>query len=260
MRDFTLPMYRSYLEDILSSGRKVVLFRELLSGQVECRGRFALLRHDVDRLPKRALRMARLERELGVVASYYFRTKPGVFQPEIIREIAALGHEIGYHYECLSDARGDKEKAEKIFRSELSSFSDFVDIQTIAMHGRPLLPFDNRDMWRQDNFRKQVFSELGILGELYLDVDYQSLAYISDTGRNWVNGVSNLRDKVISDVSADFYSSGDLRNFLASSGAESLVFQIHPERWSANYIEWLIQLVFDSSVNIVKGILGSFQK
>lgn len=32
-----------------------------------------ILRHDVDRLPGNALKMARLEHEMGVQATYYFR-------------------------------------------------------------------------------------------------------------------------------------------------------------------------------------------
>jgi len=47
--------------------------------------------------------MARLENELGIKATYFFRTIPHTFKPEIIKEIAGMGHEIGYHYENLSE-------------------------------------------------------------------------------------------------------------------------------------------------------------
>ena len=46
--------------------------------------------------------MAELEAQMGVKASYYFRIGKGSNQPECIKRIAALGHEIGYHYEDMS--------------------------------------------------------------------------------------------------------------------------------------------------------------
>ena len=56
-----------------------------------------------------ALRMAELEHELGIQSTYYFRF-PYTFKPDIIRKIQALGHEVDYHYEVLSKAKGDYEK------------------------------------------------------------------------------------------------------------------------------------------------------
>lgn len=69
--------------------------------------RFIILRHDVDRLPGNALKTARLEHELGIPASYYFRAVPESWDEAIIRKIAGLGHEIGYHYKNLSACKGD---------------------------------------------------------------------------------------------------------------------------------------------------------
>lgn len=70
---------------------------------------FVLLRHDVDARPDNALRMARLEHSLGIRGTYYFRM-PHTFDPPIIKEIAALGHEIGYHYETLATIGNEKTK------------------------------------------------------------------------------------------------------------------------------------------------------
>ena len=38
-----------------------------------------------------------------IKATYFFRTIPHTFKPETIKEIAGMGHEIGYHYENLSE-------------------------------------------------------------------------------------------------------------------------------------------------------------
>jgi len=58
-----------------------------------------ILRHDVDRLPANSLATARMEHETGIRGSYYFRVVTESYEEQVIREIYALGHEIGYHYE-----------------------------------------------------------------------------------------------------------------------------------------------------------------
>jgi hypothetical protein len=68
-------------------------------------GRTVVLRHDVDRKPENALKMAELEHALGVCSTYYFR-HPATFVPEVIGRVQALGHEVGYHYEVLAKGEG----------------------------------------------------------------------------------------------------------------------------------------------------------
>ena len=92
---------------------------------VDSRSSIIVLRHDVDRLPQNSLKTAQIEHELGIHGSYYFRIVPESFDEKIIREIAALGHEIGYHYEDVDlAARAIKGKSIKAKgKSEESSKS-----------------------------------------------------------------------------------------------------------------------------------------
>jgi hypothetical protein len=62
--------------------------------------RVLLLRHDVDSDLPRARRMWRIERELGVVGTYFFRRS--TWDLPFMRELAAHGCEVGYHYEELA--------------------------------------------------------------------------------------------------------------------------------------------------------------
>jgi hypothetical protein len=249
--DFTLQSYKDYLRLLRDNHPLITTFRDLFRCQ-QISETFALIRHDVDRFPNRALAMARLERSLDLVATYYFRTKPGVFQPAIIKAIYDLGHEIGYHYEDLSDARGDMRKALELFQRNLEKLRTIVPVETIAMHGRPLLPYDNRDLWR-DPIRHALLQEkFGILGEVYLDIDYTDIAYISDTGRNWRSTAHNLRDMVKSTISTDFLNQGELVQYLSRSQGRKVVFQIHPERWTDSFHSWLVQYVTDGAVNVAK--------
>jgi len=199
--------------------------------------------------------MAELEREMSIGATYYFRAKPHVFKPEIIKKIEGLGHEIGYHYECLSDANGDMVLALKDFEHNLKRLREIVPIRTISMHGRPLGSLDNRDIWRNPQ-NHVLLDKHGILGEVYLDIDYTDIAYINDTGRNWTSAGSNRRDQVASYVEAAFGSGDHLMNCLSSSPHPKMIFQIHPERWTDHPLPWLAQWMVDSGTNAVKGLIG----
>ena len=65
--------------------------------------KIVILRHDVDRLPSNALVIAKIEKDASVKASYYFRIVKESYDEDIIRQIVEMGHEVGYHYENLSE-------------------------------------------------------------------------------------------------------------------------------------------------------------
>lgn len=254
MLDFTFDAYRQYLETIQSQYSSVLRFDEYLRlGQKPAS--FAMIRHDVDRRPVKALRMARLENEMGIHSTYYFRTKPHVFKPSIIKAINRLGHEIGYHYETLSDAKGNHASGLKQFQHNLNLLRRYSRIETICMHGRPLSPYNNLDLWRQPERHSLLATDYRILGEIYLDIDYHDIAYICDTGRNWDHKRSNRRDVVDTGVAASMNNGMELLHALNDKRWEKIVFQIHPERWSENVPEYFIQYVNDTCVNLVKKIL-----
>ncbi len=254
MRDFTLVAYTKYIDLLLKSELPIYLFRELMCLDKQPKT-FCLIRHDVDRKPKNALNMARIEADKGVKSTYYFRTKSSTFKPEIIKSIYRLGHEIGYHYESLSDTDGDIDKALIDFKKNLNKLREVVPVKTCSMHGRPLKPHDNRDIWKIEKNHKQLCSQFGIIGEVYLDIDYSDIAYINDTGRNWTSGASNRRDKVNSKIFTDFENQKELLKYLSQDVHSKLVFQIHPERWSDNVLEWGVQYLKDQNINLAKWIL-----
>jgi hypothetical protein len=103
MLDFTLEKYKDLCLALLDSGYTPLAVYSYLTGKQRNNKKLIVLRHDIDRKPENALRMAELEHELGIQSTYYFRV-PYTFKPEIIGKIHDLGHEIGYHYEVLSKA------------------------------------------------------------------------------------------------------------------------------------------------------------
>ncbi len=217
--------------------------------------RVVVLRHDVDRKPQRALRMAKLEQKFGIKGTYYLRFNKKVFQPELIREIANMGHEIGYHYETLDKAKGDYVKAIQIFEHELNEFRKIAKIKTICMHGNPFTQWVNRDLWSEYDF-----SDFGLIGEAYLS--FENITYLSDTDRKW-STEHKVKDYLLSAASNNSKSEGSSTvtstdNIIELLNKEQLgpvYLLVHPERWSNNLIAWIADLALDTGVNLAKQTL-----
>ncbi|MCQ1535089.1 hypothetical protein FTO70_05175 [Methanosarcina sp. KYL-1] len=250
--DFTIHEFWE-LSNALVSNYDTITMSEYLSSK-ELPEKFALIRHDVDRLPENALETARIESELGIKATYYFRTTKNVFVPEIIKEVSNLGHEVGYHYEVLSETNGDYDKAIAIFEKNLKKFRKICDVNTICMHGRPLSKFDNRDLWKVHDFRK-----FGLLGEAYLSAG-KELNYFSDTGRSW-GSKNSLRDFIpgkTENFSVD--TTPELIDLVESKKLNNIYILSHPERWSCSMFDWGLYFGMDFAVNFVKKGLMAVRK
>lgn len=254
MKDFTLRAYQEYVRALQGSYREILRLYEYFLANPKP-DHFCIVRHDVDRKPDRALRMAQLENLLGLKATYFFRAKSHTFIPATMRAIYELGHEIGYHYESLSDARGNRELAKKDFEKNLTAMRKIVPIRTAAMHGRPFSKFNNLNLWQDPDDSSHLNKTFGLLGEVYLDIDYSDVAYISDTGRNWSSNKSNRRDKVQSDVKKDFKNGKQLLQYFKNSPHPKLIFAVHPERWTDAKPAYYLRCLFDICANIAKDLI-----
>jgi len=245
--DFTLNKYKDLLQ-FLRDNYEICTVEEYLSKRPN--NNFVILRHDVDRSPKNALKMAEVERELGVRSTYYFRY-PYTFKPDIIKRINKLGHEVGYHYETLSKAKGNYKNAIHLFETELKEFRKLVDVKTICMHGNPLSNFDNRELWKKHDFR-----DYGILGEAYLSIDDPEIYYLTDTGRNWENR-NNMRDRYLwRNLSKRIKNTEQLIQRLSKITPFKLYITTHPERWGYNTVNWMIGYFRDFIFNTGKKIFN----
>jgi hypothetical protein len=186
--DFTLGVYKRLLEGFKAGGYGFQGFGDFLR---KPEGRVVVLRHDVDKRPQNALETARIEHGLGIRGSYYFRVVPGAWDAAVMRQVADLGHELGYHCEDLVIARGDFQKAVEHFKERLERFRQIYPVKTICMHGSPMSRYNERELWKRYDYR-----EFGIAGEPYFDVDFKKVFYLTDTGRKWNNTRVSLRDRV----------------------------------------------------------------
>jgi hypothetical protein len=252
--DFSLNRYRLILETFRGEGYIFATFGEFVRNPPE--GKVVVLRHDVDRRPGCALRLARLEHGYGVKSTFFFRAVRRVLRPDKIREIVGLGHEIGYHYEDLTRARGDYKRALAQFGRHLETLRKYYPVSSICMHGSPISRFDNRSLWKKFDYR-----EFGIVAEPYLDVDYSRVLYITDTGRRWNDEKANIRDRVEGKRTGRIRSSEVMLSWLRKRRlGDAVILNIHPDRWHGNVLSWTCDLVLQGAKNMVKAGILKFRK
>ncbi|HOR02693.1 MAG TPA: hypothetical protein PLM19_01655 [Candidatus Syntrophosphaera sp.] len=248
MRDYTKQQYRKIVFALTRHGYQC---DALINYGVTHSNKAAFLRHDVDKMPQNALDFARLEHEMGISASYYFRIVPQSFNPKIIKEIASLGHEIGYHYEDMDLCSGDLDKAYASFQKNLAKLREIAPIQTICMHGSPLSKYDNRDLWKKYDYR-----ELGIVGEPYFDIDYSKVFYLTDTGRKWNSMDASIRDKVASSFHIEIRNTKHLIQLICEGKLpDQVMINTHPQRWNDNLLLWTRELFCQTIKNQGKKIV-----
>jgi hypothetical protein len=290
-RDFTPEMYRRLLEALKEAGYRFQSFEEYCLNPVK---KVIVLRHDVDRRPGNAMRLAEIEAEMGIRGSYHFRAVSSSDVPAIISRIASLGHEIAYHYEDVTTAvkiaGKDKdfpaeelaEMAYESFMSNLSYFREYYPVRVISMHGSPGERTDNRLVWKYFDYH-----ECDIICEPYFDLDYSEMLYMTDTGGRWDGDKYNIRDRAIignKGEAAAFIEwkakpvRGSLLNMtedavklakrhkihstkeiilLADSGIlpEKLVINTHPQRWHDSIIHWMNESCMQIIKNQIKRLV-----
>lgn len=253
MRDFTLQAYAQLLDAIQTRfGGAVGIAQWNKSGSRSG----CVIRHDVDRRPDNALRMAALEKSRGLRTTYYFRVVGSAFDLDAMAKVQQMGHEVGYHYEDLSLAHGDVDKALESFARHLSVLRKHVDVTTVAMHGSPLSRFNNLDMWRSSEL-----STFGLDADAFLTVDYRGIAYFTDTGRDWSGRRANLRDcpPTASPAPEHVSSTFELAAYVSSMQESALAISAHPERWDDRWAAWSMQFGKDGAANLVKRMLRTLR-
>ena len=248
VKDFTLTKYKEFLRAALDGGYRLTSFQDYLAND---EGKVLMLRHDVDKKPLNSLRTAEMQHSLGAKGTYYFRATKESFNVEIIKKIRDLGHEIGYHYEDLTFFKGDAEKAILHFEKWLNKLKELYPVKTICMHGSPLSKWDNREIWKNYDYKSY-----GIIAEPYFDIDFDKVFYITDTGRQWDGNKVSVRDKVSSSFNLSFHSTDELIEAFKDSKMPNHIMQnIHPQRWTNNPTEWLKEKTAQQLKNKIKKAL-----
>jgi len=243
--DFTIQEYRKLLYTLKKQEYAFQTFEEFL---IQPNSQAVILRHDVDLLPENSLRFAKIQHELGVKGSYYFRAVPESWDEKIMLEIAGMGHEIGYHYETMDTAKGNVDIAMDQFKQHLKNLRKLVKVNTICMHGSPLSKYDNKEIWEKYNYK-----EFGIIGEPYYDINYNQVYYLTDTGRKWDGHNVSVRDKVKTSFKQTYHTTDQIIKALNNAKLpDHIMFTFHPQRWHDNYFSWIIELILQNIKNNIK--------
>lgn len=143
--------------------------------------RFVLLRHDVDAQVFKALKMAKINHDLGITATFFIRVH-GPYNPfrrfpyEAILKIARLGNEIGLHYEPVFYAKyGLPVEDSVLFEIDLLSRMFKMQITSIAPH-MPSLATP-----RMSAIKERY-------NDPYLPKFFSEIKYISDSNKMWREG------------------------------------------------------------------------
>lgn len=233
--DFTLTTLDFLFTTLSNQGFLFPTLHEYVASPQE-KVRAVILRHDVEDNYPHALRFAQIQHSLGIRGTYYFRLFPLAENEKIIKQIVALGHEIGYHYDDLTECKGDYDKAISRFEKNLDYLRQFGPVNSITMEGAPLSKYDNRMLWlgrieemsdeqmrrkpltshlspltphfspllahysqliaQTPNLPKFDYRNFGITTEPYFDLDFNQIFYLTDTGRRWDGWRVSVRDKV----------------------------------------------------------------
>lgn len=258
MADFTLSVYQRLLKTFLEYNYYFYTVNDYVVAYNKniVRDPFVILRHDVDKKPNNSLKIARIESSLGIRSTYYFRRKQCSDDSYCINQILALGHEIGYHYECLADACGDVDKAYLEFQRNLAYFRTFCPVTTVCMHGSPMSKFDSRDMWKKYDYKRD-----SVICEPYFDIDFDKIFYLTDTARMWDGDKYSRRDKVCQQESwrsngLSFHSTEDIiRALYMRSLPDRLMITTHPQRWTDFSLSWMKELLWQRIKNNIKYLI-----
>lgn len=174
--EFTLERGRSIIDRLRSAGYAFRAYDDGIdAGDV-------VLRHDVDLSPERAVEMARMERDLGVSATYFFLLGTPLYNPfewpvrEGIREIARMGHDVGLHFSThqhwpASRPPGEAELAARI-EDEQAALETIVPdaVSIVSFHVPPDWVLARTFEGFESTYEPRFFDEID---------------YLADSGQRW---------------------------------------------------------------------------
>jgi hypothetical protein len=126
-------------------------------------------------------------------------------------------------------------------------------VDTVCMHGSPTSNHDNRLL-----FKVVTFREVGLLGEPYISWANSGLAYLTDTGRCWDAGSTNVRDQLEGSDDLEFRSTFHICAAIDRNEFPcEVMVTTHPQRWVGSFGPWCWELVAQNVKNLAKVLRGA---
>ena len=142
-----------------------------------------LIRHDIDFSIELALKVAKIESQIGLRSTFFVRFDAKYYNPffiphlEMLHEIKSMGHELGLHYSVYPGSTGldptehvmtQKNTLEHLLNAPVESGAPHEPSRTIQNSKNPLA-----DLFKVDAYSDQLMSQF---------------KYISDSGGRWREG------------------------------------------------------------------------
>lgn len=252
--DFTIQTFETFIQSLKNNGYEFQIFSEFLNAQ---KNKVVTLRFDSEKKLRNTLYIAAILHKYNIKGTFYIRILNKLNLKRVIERLSSLNHEIGYHYDDLSESKGDSEKAIKRFKTNLAYLRNITPVKTIVAEGAPLSKHDNRTLWQTHSYH-----DYGIIGEPYFDVDFSKVLYLTDTGRRWDGYKVSVRDKIPEHQERwereglVFHSTKDIiRAIKEDKLPDKIMFTFHPQRWHALFLPWLKELILQRVKNVVKRII-----
>ncbi|MEZ5195354.1 MAG: hypothetical protein R2764_02820 [Bacteroidales bacterium] len=106
---------------------------------------YIIIRHDVDYDVDAAIKIAKIELDYQINATYYLRLNKKT-TIEKIKVLMGMVSEIGLHYDSLAAGKGNIHKAIEIFEQQLNYLNLVCNVRTISAHGSATSNFDNKNI------------------------------------------------------------------------------------------------------------------
>lgn len=183
--NFSLKNYKRSISTGISSGYKFFKLKDHNTAQDNELS--VLMRHDVDTQLLIAESMSKIENDLGVKATYFFRFHAHSYNPmkindaRVIKRISDLGHEIGLHYEPDYYSMIDS-SLENGLKREIEILQEICkkEVVSVAPH----------EPTRTNSFRLEdsIVKNLRLENQAYDKTILKNNKYISDSSCHWREG------------------------------------------------------------------------
>jgi hypothetical protein len=225
MSNFQIQSYLEILAKLIKAKSVFCRVREMKNHRET--DKLAVMRHDVDLHPSGCVKMASVEFELGIPATYYVLLS-GHYNPKsktcrsVLRNLVKQGHEIGLHYD-LEEYPLETESAQAALESEVSMLSEICEYNVVSIschqpHKGFPDPFKCSDQYIHCHDPR----------------NNENILYVSDSCRAW-------RDTKLQD-----YLNGDLSSY------RGLQLLTHPEAWLAENtmprMQYLDTILYETAV------------
>jgi hypothetical protein len=176
--DFTYTSYKN-LVSALCKYYKQVTFAEG-KNRPSSDTPLLILRHDIDMSLEAALRMARLEADLGIKATYFFYVRCPLYNmfsgegAEQVQQILDTGHHLGLHFDCALYQDISPENIDEYVARESELIECFFKrpVEAVSFHRPGPLELKGVELKQWPNSYERVFQE-----------DY--FEYFSDSRGKW---------------------------------------------------------------------------